>query len=427
MSGTTPSFFKFFFQNSSTASPMSSLLKAPTRMKKNFRFAGLLILPFFLVGNLPGLSPALSPGLWGESSKGQKKSKPRDQIRKVGGQAIRNVQILEEGILEVKYKRGGKENTVPSDEVLSIEWKPVPDSFQRAVLAEERQEYHLAANLFEDASSSASREPLKTACEFRASKALAFHALGNPSQADAAATALQAWIQKHPAHRNTPLAYQLLGNVLLLAGKPKEALTQFDQLDKLSNDKSLSPAWSARGTFGKARALVQMKDYQKARGAYLSASTSLSSLAKNGDPAIQALLVSAKVGEGECYIAEGRNKEARRYFSNLQTKAGPLSLLLSAAQCGEGQALLEMGKSEKDKKLLRKAQVLFCEVSATDIHNSEATAKARFLLGKLILLFGRKGEGADFGVRSTLLFEDVAQGFPNSPWGLKAQSMLKKK
>ena len=404
----------------------SSSMKASTRMKNTFRLFGLMLLSLFVSGTLPGIATHEFMGLPGKN-KGQKKSKPRDHIRKIGGQAIRNVEILEEGILEVKYKRGGKENTVPSDEVLSIEWNPLPDAFQRAVLAEDRGEFHLAANLFEDAANSSSRAPFKTASEFRAAKALAFHALANPSQTDAAISALQSWIQKNPSHRMTPLAYQLFGNVLLLAKKPKEALTQFDKLDKLANEKSLSPAWSARGTFGRARALVQMKDYQKARGAYLSASTSLSSLAKNGDPKIQALLVAAKVGEGECYISEGRFKDARRYFSNLGTKAGPMSLLHPAAQCGEGQALFEMGKNEKDQGLLRKAQVLFCEVSATDIHNSEATAKARYLLAQLILLLGKKREGNDFGVRSTLLFEDVAQGFPKSPWGLKAQAMLRKK
>ncbi len=413
-------------------------------MTRALQILGVSLLPLVFLGSLRSISPVefskldpavlsspLSsppiPGAVSHRSAGQKKSKPRDQIRKIGGQAIRNVEILEEGILEVKYKRGGKENTVPSDEVLSIEWKPVPDAFQRAALAEERQEYHLAANLYEDAASATNRAPLKTACEFRAAKALAFHALGNPSQADAAVSSLKAWIQKNPSHRNTPLGLKLLGDVLLLAQKPKEALAEFDKLDKLSNEKSLSPAWSARGTFGKARALVQMKDFQKARGAYLAASTSLSSLAKSGDPNIQALLVAAKVGEGECFIAEGRYKDARRFFSSLRTKASPLSLLAAAAQCGEAQALFEMGKTEKDKRLLRKAQVLFSEVSATDIHNSEATAKARFLLAKLILLFGKEGEGNDFGVRSTLLLEDVALGFPNSTWGMKAQAMLKKK
>ncbi len=406
-------------------------------MNTSFQRLGLILFPLFTLSSLPCISPKeilglssgkdfpgkyrVEPGVW------QKKGKARDQIRKIGGQAIRNVEILEEGILEVKYKRGGKENTVPSDEVLSIDWNPIPDSFQRAVLAEERGEYHLAANLFEDAASNSSRAPLKAESEFRAAKALTLHAQGNPSQADAAISALQAWLKKNPAHRRTPEGYQLLGDVLLLAKKPKEALAVFDKLDKLANEKSLSPAWSARGTFGKGRALVQMKKFQKARGAYLSASTSLSSLAKNGDLKIQALLVAAKVGEGECYISEGRFKDARRYFANLQTKAGPKSLLFPAAQCGEGQALFEMGKEEKDQGLLRKAQILFSQVSATDIHNSDATAKARYLLAKLILLLGKKGEGNDFGVRSTLLLEDVAQGFPNSPWGIKAQAMLKKK
>ncbi len=418
-------------RNTSRTLTSPSSMQVSNRMKHSFRILGLTVLSLFVLRALPGTSPfsmdLLENPLEVKKISGQKKEKPRDQIRKIGGQAIRNVEILKEGILEVKYKRGGKENTVPSDEVLSIEWNPLPDAFQRAVLAEDRGEFHLAANLFEDASKGTSRVPLQVASEFRAAKALAFYALANPSQTEAAVSALSAWVQKNPSHRKTPLAYQLLGEVLLLAKKPKDAIVQFDKLDKLANEKSLSPAWSARATFGRARALVQMKDFQKARGAYLSASTALSSLANNGDAKIQALLVAAKVGEGECYISEGRFKDARRYFSNLKTRARPMGLLYPAAQCGEGQALFEMGKNDKDQGLLRKAQVLFCEVSATDIHNSEATAKARYLLAELILLLGKKREGNDFGVRSTLLFEDVAQGFPKSPWGLKARAKLKKK
>ncbi len=378
---------------------------------------------------LPTLSPALALSLAvllpAPRPRAQGKVKIKDMIVKVNGQKIRNVEILKEGLLETTYKRRGKEAKVPTGEIEGIEWNPAPESYARALLAFERGDFYLAANLFSEAADQAGREALKAHASFRSGLSLARHAALQPNQAATASSVLRSWVSAHPDHKNLPDAQLALGEVQLLGGMTDEALKSFQDLESLVQAKSLDPAWIAKAKFGQARAFAAKKDFRRARSAYVAASSTLGTLDIT-KPDIADLLVKAKIGEGECYLEEGRFDEARSFFRRLRTSAASSNPAMeTAALCGEAQALFRTGADKKDPAILRRAQILFARVSAADLLEGETAARARYFLAHTILLLGKEREGPDFSQRANQILESVAKGFPNNVWGLKAQAELK--
>lgn len=358
----------------------------------------------------------------------QKAKEGKDKITKTNGQVIRGVKVLAETHESITYSRGSKEQTVPSKEVQAIHWDPAPEAYARALFNMERGDFGVAANLFAEAADKTDRPALKADAGFRAAEALYLDASSEAAKAAEAAKQLETWLDENAEHRRMTRAFDLLGKSLLLASKVDEAITAFAKLAKNVNDKGLGPIWLARSQCGLGQAHIAKKDFLKARQAFQMASASLSAVSSSEDREVLDLAVAAKIGEGDCLIAEGRNRDAKQYFDRLQgtARAQRNDALYSAALCGKGQAIFEAAAPARKIRELRDAQLCFAEVTATDILDGEATAKALYFLGRTILILGKEHEGKGYSSRADACFEHVTQQFRKSRWAFLARKALKK-
>lgn len=347
-----------------------------------------------------------------------------DVIRKTDGQALRKVEILSETLDKVTYKARKKEQSVNAIDVAETSYGGVGEALERARYASEKGDHTRAANLYQEVADSAKRDALRAWASFWAARQLYLGSAGNPSASGVAASTMESWLSSNSEHRLVPLARETLGQAQLAAGKNDAAQSAFAELGKIARSKNLGPMWVARAKFGEAQSLIAGAKFADARTAFVAASATLSAeVAANRDAAN--LSVAAKTGEGECYLAEKRNKEAQDFFRRLKSSASRNPMLAAAASCGEAQALFEAAKAKKDIKGMRRAQVLLAEVSATDVSDGDASPKAVYLLGQVIMTLGSENEGKDFRQRARGMFQQVVDSYPASRWALAARKALK--
>jgi len=354
------------------------------------------------------------------------KQEAQDKIIKQSGQVIRGCKVVAMTIKEVKFKRGSKEETVPSDDVQAIRWSPAPESWTRALFQEKQGSFRLAANLFKEAADATSRDALKTEASFRAAKAMYLAAANDHNLANQVMSEVRSWLSQHPDGRRVAEAMELLGKAAQVSGNYDDAVAAFTDLENKVNEKSLGTAWLARAKYGLGLALIGKKDFTRAKGAFLTASSTLKATISGTSPRADLvdLEVAAKIGAGETLIAEKRYEDAENFFQRLETSAqiSKNEGLRVAAIAGKGQAIFEAAAPKKDLRRLRDAQRYFAEVSATDLLDGDATAKALYYLGRTILILGPKGEGKDYSRRASSCFDQVVQQHPDSRWSFLARN-----
>ncbi len=343
-----------------------------------------------------------------------------DTIRRAGGQVLRNVEVLSETLTEVKFKQRGKTTSIPSREVTEIDFGGTGEVWNRAKFALSRSDFRRAADLFQETADKGSRAVVKSHAGFQAASALYLAATADTSVAATAASALSSWIGSNADHRLLPMARLQLGKALLLAGKSDEALAAFKTLGTEASAKDLGPTWVARAKAGLGQALVAKGDFDAARTAYLSAAAVLRTT-DSKDAANHDLLVTTQTAQGECYIAEKRYQEAASFFRDMANRARNDPALIAAGRCGEAQANYEAARLKKDMSAVRDAQDVFAQISATDLADGDATAKAVYYLAQTILTLGKTGEGTDYSSRATRILKSVVDSYPNSRWASQAR------
>jgi hypothetical protein len=342
------------------------------------------------------------------------------------GQVIRRANVLSETLKEVTYKARKKDQSIPSSQVVSIEWGNAGESWQRALFAVERGDFAQAANLFQETATSSERASLKAHASFRAAEALFLAAASDPAKADLAANALDTWLAANADHRLSTQAQDVAGKAWLLAKNPDKALAGFKKLEADATAKSLGARATARAKFGQGQAMVAQKKFAEARTSYLAAAATLQAAGAADDPSLRALEIAAKVGVGECHIAQKNLQEAQRFFSGLKRQGVNDPGLAAAAAAGLAQARFEAAVAKKDVRAVLEAQSAFAEVSATDVMDGDATAKSLYYLGRCLLELGKDREGQDFGTRADAFFKHVIARYSGSRWALRARLALKK-
>ena len=345
-----------------------------------------------------------------------------DVVRTSDGKVHRRVEVTSATLDEVKFKRRGKETALAGKDVVEVIYSDSDDTYGRAVFAMGRRDYARAANLFEEAKGKSSRDVVKAYASFQAGVALYWAATSDASLANSAADKLESWTGTNGSHRNMPAALERLGQAWLLVGDADKANAAFAKLGTLAASKNLPVSWSARAKFGQGQAYVAKKDFSNARTAFVGASATLSTVDPKADPDAADLAVSAKVGEGECYIHEGRFREAENFFSQMEgNRSNPA--LAAAGTCGKAQALFEKALKDKDMGTVRQAQKEFAKVSATDLSDGDASAKATYFLARTLITLGKDKEGADFNQRAQSMLDQVMVNYPNSRWAVKARAL----
>ncbi|PIE22846.1 MAG: hypothetical protein CSA62_10380 [Planctomycetota bacterium] len=346
------------------------------------------------------------------------------EVTKVDGAILRGVEIVQDGLKELSYKRGSRKATIPSLEVRSITWKKTPDSFARAEIAMENGDAETAANLFAEAADQGKSDAFKAASRFLAVDALVKAAGASANKARTAAQAAQRWCDDHPQHRLQTTALRLLGRAEMTAGNAPTAKLAFEKLEKLATSNALGPIWIGEAKLGQGLALMAQKQFGDARKTFVGAYTIVSRLDPKTMPEATPLSVQIKIAQGECYIEEGKLEDARRFYEGLSSLATRSPAFKTASLCGLGQALYQQGVKDKDIKKLRNAQKLFAEVSATDLLDGDTSAKALYLMGRTLLALGKDHEGKDYASRAMGIFRQIQTCYSDSRWATLARKAL---
>lgn len=342
--------------------------------------------------------------------------KVQDVLVTTTGRRIRGIEITEMTSTTVKYERGGDSLDMPANSVAEILWSEPPEPFLVGRSAARNGRFQDAATAFAEAVEATRREVLRVEAQFLEADSLLRVAGSDQQKASLAADKLTAWITANPDGFRLPDATLALGRALLASGKPDEAEQRFSALADDALAKNWSPIWGARAKFEEARALLAKGDLGNARGAFRSAQRSAQTIGgQNPSPEILTLMAEASVGVGETMVKEGEFDKALLYFRDLASRA-PNAAVKAAAKAGEGEARYLQAKDPIDVDSLRAAQIALAEANLLDPTAGEATAKALYYSGMVLLALGPDNESSTFKQRAVSYFNTVARDYSATTW-----------
>lgn len=347
-----------------------------------------------------------------------------DTVLKKDGARIRGVEVTALTLQGLQWKRGSETGEVPAYHVQSVEWGEAPDAFVSARAALERGDFEAAKQLFGEAAANIERPVLKLEARYLQCRAAAAAAAVDPSTAAAAAGSIRALLAEAPDSFRVPELLLLLGRSLRLGGLGADAEAELKQLDSRTTAEGWPPIWGARAKLEIALAQMAQNRPTEARSSFQAAGMAAENALNTPGPDdtdLRALRTSAKVGEGETYVAEQAWARAIDYFRTLASAQPDLK---AAAKAGEGQALYLQAAATNNAEDLRKAQLALAEASVLDGVGGETSARANYFLGKCLLALGSEREGETFKARATNYFQIVVRNYANTRWAAEARAEL---
>lgn len=337
------------------------------------------------------------------------------------GRRIRGATITGMTSSTISYERAGAKFDLPANSLAEVQWGNAPESFLVGRAAINNGRFQEAATAFDEAAQAAANAPLKTEAAFQAAVALARAAGTNQQKASEAADRLNAWIATNPDGYRLPDAMLALGNAQLAAGDAAKAGATFQKLSSEAISRGWAAVWGPRAKFAHARALLAQGNLNEARAAFTSAQSSAraASGGEDPDPEMLALEAQASVGIGETTIKEGRLDEALNYFRDL-ARTATNEAVKAAARAGAGEALYLKAKGSGDVNALREAQIALAEANLLDTTAGEATAKALYYSGLVLLELGPEHEASNFRERALEYFQTVVKHYPKTSWATRA-------
>jgi hypothetical protein len=348
-----------------------------------------------------------------------------DVVVKKDGARVRGLEVVEFALSGIKAKKGSDTIEIPAHQVRAVEWSETPDAFVSARAAFDRGDFANAAQLFGEAIGQTDRALIKADARFFQIRAATAAIRADKGAAATAAGHANAWLAENATHWRVPEAMLLAGRALRLAGTTAEAATMLRNLDERATREALGPIWGARAKLELALTLLAEGKGGDARAAFQAASAAADSALTTPSPddaELRTLKTTAKVGEGETFIAERDYAKAQNFFSALASGNQPG--LVGAGFAGEGEAIYLAAAAANSVQDLRRAQLSLAQASVFDDQSGEASAKANFYLGKCLLALGQEREGDTFKARANAYFQIVTTSYGSSRWAALAKTEL---
>lgn len=354
-----------------------------------------------------------------------------DTIHKKDGSRIRGVEVIEANLTQVKYRRGEDELELPSHTLERIEWHEPPETFLSAQAAMDRGDFETAKQMFGEAATAATREPLKREARFLQAEAAVSAAAVDAATASSAAQLAKELLDAYPDFVRVPDLMLLHGRALRLAGQGAAAEAVLSELDDRALREGWSRAWSARAKYEIAMTQVEQGKSAEARASFQAAGSAAQSAMTASDVderELRALITKARVGEGETYVADGDYARAVDFFRGLARSAqgDDDTALLAAAKAGEGQARYLQAVETDRPADLRAAQMALAEASILDSQAGATSAKANYYLGLVLLALGPERESDSFKARAANYFQTVVKHYPSTTWAAQAKAEMTK-
>lgn len=335
----------------------------------------------------------------------------RDQIvRKTEGPIL--AEVISESYDKVVYEQGGKEAEVPAQNVQDIIYSDTPDAYYTAEELRAQGDYENAIKSFRLAQNAGEVRPWVQ--EYTRYQIAECHRRWGPGHYDDAIAAYQELIAQHPQTRFLAPALYGIGQSQLVTGLASAATETFDRLEREASSKRLGEVWVVRARFQKGWAELAAKQFGPARNTFASAASLIDSTlsrVQDLDPAsrqeLESLQVSAKLAEGDSYLAEEQYDRAESFFKSLLGGSnGSSSIALKAgATNGIGECLYHKKQYEEARLEFTRANVLYRG-------SDEQTARSLYWLGKCVEAL----QEPRWQSKQESYWNELRERYPDSRW-----------
>ncbi len=321
----------------------------------------------------------------------------RGAERPVGGE-IKTITRTE---IVVFQKVGNKEETIPANEILAVDWDGEPAEFGPARGHEEAGNYTLAMEQFAAAAEAAKGGDAKVRADidFFIARTAAKMAIADPDQAPVAVEKLKAFVAGQRDNFRFFEAQSLLAEVALRTNDAPAADSAFNSLTQ-----SPWPDTQMAGKNGLARVLLAQNNVTGAKTAFdevvaLDAKT----------PAELTRRLQAMLGQARCMQLQMQHADAIKILEQVIEQANPEETrTLAEAYLRQGDSLAALGQNAKDAVMAYLHVDVIPDLAAEgDLH-----AEALYQLSKLWGTVGKAAQGAEASAK-------LEQLYPKSEWAKK--------
>ncbi len=342
-----------------------------------------------------------------------------DRIYRTGGTPIEDCTVVEETVSQVVYRKGrkGSEQSIPSEEVIRIEYERVPTEIGEAESLLEEDDLESAVGLYSDYLEASLEKPDKRfpwAPAYAASRLIGlFGMVGDLEGARAAADRL---LENFPESRYVPSAFVAKADALYRLEKFDRAQTTLAEFEKLIVKRNLSKRWTLECRL--AQILTDRSLVGEGRRGRLKA---LESDAGQDYPTVR---TRASVARAEAFLAEASDsadalQRAREIFEDVAQDPSADEEALAAAFAGIGECVFTAAIG--DEAALRQALTAFMRVAVLYRDQVRYAPKAMFYAGRCFDQIG----GEENKERAKKLYSRVVRDYPGSSWAEEAKNFRK--
>jgi len=345
-----------------------------------------------------------------------------DTIHKTDGTSIEDCTIVLETLEEVTYKASGnkKERSVPSDEVLKVEFEKRPAEIDRALEAI-REGQLLAAvsdlTLYLEGIKAGKSERRKWASPVAID--LLIQQFKTMGEADEVLIYCAKMIDEQADSRYVPMAYLTRAQTLFEKGEASKAKKVIENFVEVIDSKGLSKRWQLECDLG-----VILYDPELTGEKRRDKLVIVSSNAGSKYPTVRN---RADVAEAQSLLKGSKFADAEVIFQRISTSTNSDVATRAAAFTGLGDCLFQKASgmtegSDEAKATLKAALMSYLRVTINYKNQTGYVAKSLFYAARCFDLMG--GDAAD---NAQKLYRRVRRNFPGSQWAKESTSFLKKR
>lgn len=298
---------------------------------------------------------------------------------------------------------GGREVTIPANDIESIEWDAQPSSFKLGQGHEQNGNFDLAIQEYEKALAEvpANKSFLKADVEYHIARVWAKRGFGSADERASGGRKLQAYLDANATFFRFYPGTELLAK-LYLSGEDSGSLTLAETKFTLLENSPFSN-YQIAGKSGKGQVLLARSDFAKAVQAF-DAVTKLPTNSKQ-DEIVQ---LEAYVGKANAQQKLGQHQAAIDTLANVVTKApGTATSLLAKTYVSRGNCFVLMNKPEDALLSFLLVDVILApQLSADDKH---LHAESLYQLKSLWPRVGHPQRAAEAAAT-------LESKYPTSPW-----------
>jgi len=345
-----------------------------------------------------------------------------DTIHKTDGTSIEECTVKTETLDEVTYKADGSrgDKTVPSAEVLKVEFEKLPAEIDRALSSIQDEQLISAVDdltLYLEGIAGGKKERKEWAPAYALDLLVAqFRTMG---EADQVLKYTDQMLLEYPDSRYVPTAFLTRAETLFNKGEAGKAKTVIENFVEVIDSKGLSRRWQLECDLGLVlydTSLAGEKRRDKLVVVSSNAGSEYPTVRNRADVAeAQSLLMDKEFGDAEVIF----QRIAKSTKSDIATRA--------AAFTGLGDCLFQKASgmtegSDEQKSTLKMALMSYLRVTINYKDQTAYVSKSLFYAARCFDLMGE-----ETSANAQKLYRRVRGIYPNSNWAKESKGFMKKR